>query len=271
MADDPNNTKAAFDKNWASATEAGEYVTQTHEGAWVLAPTIIREALLGGCPAVLELDQGGQKNYAFPPDPTSNPTSSFWFLPDRLRWVNALNPSMRREDFFDRPWPWELRAYLSPSESWEIRDIEGRPIAREQIRSTLRVFLHRAEAIQWKLLPSPLRVEPAGQPKERRSTLPKKRRGTRGPLPETTDRIARELKDGIQKGRYTIQDGRLFERPRLAARKKLRPISQENLMAAHKCGKSTLLEALSIVLSELKTPTETPTETPTATETPTKK
>ena len=162
MADAPNNTKAAFDENWASATEAGEYVTQSNEGAWVLAPVRIRTALLGGCPALLELDQGGQKNYAFPPLPTSDPTSNFWFPPDRLRWVNALNPSMRREDFFDYPWPWELRAYLSPSEPWEFRDIDGRPLAREQVRSTLRVFLHRAEAIQWRLLPfpPPARAEP---------------------------------------------------------------------------------------------------------------
>ena len=103
-AKDPNNTEAAFDENWASATEAGEYLTQNNFGAWVLAPVLIREALLGGCPAVLELDQGGQKSYALPPLPTSDPTSNFWFPPDRLRWVNALNPSMRREDFFDRPW-----------------------------------------------------------------------------------------------------------------------------------------------------------------------
>jgi hypothetical protein len=155
MAADPHNTKAAFDKNYASATEVGEYVTRSNEGAWVLAPTVIRTALLGGCPALLELDQGGQKNYAFPPVPTSDPTSNFWFPPDRLRWVNALNPSMRREDFFDYPWPWELRAYLSPSEPWEFRDIDGRPLAREQVRSTLRVFLPRAVASQWGLLPPP--------------------------------------------------------------------------------------------------------------------
>jgi hypothetical protein len=83
---------------------------------------------------------------------------------------------------------------------------------------------------------------------------PEKRRGTRGPLPETTDRVARELRTGIQEGRYTILDGRLFEGSRRA--------SQKNLIATHKCGKSTLLNALSIVLSELKTPAETSTKTP---------
>jgi len=138
MADDPNSTKAAFDKNWVSATEVGEYVTQRYCGAWILARDDIREALLGGCPAVLELDQGGQKNYVFPPE-------GFWFPPDRLRWVNALNPSMRREDFFDRPWPWELRAYLSASEHH---------IAEQLGTSTPRVFLRRAEAVQWGLLPA---------------------------------------------------------------------------------------------------------------------
>ena len=153
MAADPHNTKAAFDKNYASATEVGEYVTRSNEGAWVLAPTVIRTALLGGCPALLELDQGGQKNYAFPPVPTSDPTSNFWFPPDRLRWVNALNPSMRREDFPDHPWPWELRAYLLPSELRELFHSEALPPAREQ-GSTLPVFLHRADAIQWGLLPS---------------------------------------------------------------------------------------------------------------------
>src|SRR5262249_32007654 len=68
---------------------------------------------------------------------------------------------------------------------------------------------------------------------ETAGTQPKERRGTRGPLPTTTERIARELKDGIKKGRYAIQDGRLFEGLHRASRKKL--------MAAHQCGKSTLL------------------------------
>jgi hypothetical protein len=96
MADDPNNTKAAFDKNWVSATEVGEYVAQINGGAWILAPVDIREALLGGCHAMLELDLGGQKSYVFPA------SKEFWFPPDRLCWVNALDPSMRREDFPDR-------------------------------------------------------------------------------------------------------------------------------------------------------------------------
>jgi len=52
---------------------------------------------------------------------------------------------MRREDFFDRPWPWELRAYLSASEHH---------IAEQLGTSTPRVFLRRAEAVQWGLLPA---------------------------------------------------------------------------------------------------------------------
>jgi hypothetical protein len=256
MADDPNNTKAAFDKNWASATEVGEYATQSNEGAWVLAPTIIREAILGGCPALLELDHGGQKNYAVPPDPTSNPTSNFWFPPDRLRWVSALNPSMRREDFFDRPWPWELRAYLSPSESWEIRDIEGRPIAQEPVKSTLRVFLHRAEAVQWGLLPSPPRVEPAEQPKKRRDARSKKRRGTRGPAPKKTDLVASRIRNDIRAKHFTmlgwrstragraLQEGRLFEGSRR--------VPQKHLTKRYDCSSSTLLDALNIVWSEFR-------------------
>jgi hypothetical protein len=140
MADDPNNTKAAFDRNWVSATEVGEHQTQINCGAWILAPIIIREALLGGCQAVLEVNQGGQK-YAWPP-------AGFWSPRDRLRWANALNPSMRREDFPDRPWPWELRACLFSREP-----IEGLPLDRQQV-SMVRVFLHRAEAVEWGLLPA---------------------------------------------------------------------------------------------------------------------
>lgn len=71
----------------------------------------------------------------------------FWSSPDRLRWVNALSPSMQRINFSDRPWPWELRAYLSLSELWELRHIEG-------LSATPRVFLRRAEAVQWGLLPA---------------------------------------------------------------------------------------------------------------------
>jgi hypothetical protein len=145
MADDLNNTKAAFDKNWVSATEVGNHVTQSNDGAWILAVVDIRDALLGGCRAALELDQGGQKSYRFP-------APKFWFPGDRLRWVNGLNPSMRREDFPGRLWPWELRAYVLPSELRELFHGEALPLAREQV-SMLRVFLHRADAVQWGLLP----------------------------------------------------------------------------------------------------------------------
>jgi hypothetical protein len=150
MAEDPSNTKPDLcsldEADWVSATELGESITQINHGAWILAPAVIREALLGGCGAVLELKQNGQKNYGVPPP-------GFWLPPDRLRWVNRLNPSMRREEYHDRPWPWELRAYLPPSEPWEFRRVEGFPLAREQV-STLRVFLRRVEAVQWGLLPA---------------------------------------------------------------------------------------------------------------------
>jgi hypothetical protein len=140
MADDPNNTKAAFDRNWVSATEVGEHLTQVNAGGWILAPLDIREAVLGGCSAVLEVDQGGQK-YICPP-------AEFWSPRDRLRWVHALNPKMRREDYHHFPWQWVLRAYILPSEL-----IEGLPLDRQQA-STVRVFLHRAEAALWGLLPA---------------------------------------------------------------------------------------------------------------------
>jgi hypothetical protein len=142
VADDPNITFLI------SATEVGERITQANSGAWILAPVYIREALLGGCRGVMEVDHDGQKNYIIPPNP-----KEFWFPPDRLRWVNALNLSMRREDFPDRPWPWVLCAYLSPNEHWEIRDVEGRPLAQEVI-TMLRVFLYRSDAVQWGLWPA---------------------------------------------------------------------------------------------------------------------
>lgn len=64
MADDPNNTKAAFDENWVSATEVGEYLTQSNGGDWNRALTITQEAIIGSCTAVLEVDQDGQKKCA---------------------------------------------------------------------------------------------------------------------------------------------------------------------------------------------------------------
>src|SRR5215831_538817 len=60
MADTPDNTEAAFDEKWASATEVGEYLTQINDGAWDRAPDIIQEAVIGGCLAALELIRDGQ-------------------------------------------------------------------------------------------------------------------------------------------------------------------------------------------------------------------
>jgi hypothetical protein len=143
MAEDPSNTKPdlyPLDRaDWVSAIELGDNITQINCGAWVLAYVDIQTALAGGCGAVLELEQNGQKSYAIPPP-------GFWLPPDRLRWVNGLNPAMRREDYPDRPWPWELCAYLLPSE-------------RGGFDATARIFLRRAEAAQWGLpLESPQAV-----------------------------------------------------------------------------------------------------------------
>ena len=148
MAEDPSNTKpdpcSLDEADWVSATEVGEHITQINHGAWMLAPVDIQEALAGGCGAALELEQDGQKGYSIPPP-------GFWLPLDRLRWVNALNPSMQREDYPDRPWPWELRAYLAERiPSKRRRAAEGFPLARERV-STLRIFLRRAEAVQWGL------------------------------------------------------------------------------------------------------------------------
>src|SRR5262245_53374672 len=132
MADDPNSTKAAFDKNLVSATEVGNHLTQNNCGDWKNALTIILNAFRGGCGTRLELDQG----CAVPPP-------GFWFTPNRLCWVNALNPSIRRENYPDRPYSWELRAYLWPDEPWELRDSGGRLFAALVRPVTLPVFMRR--------------------------------------------------------------------------------------------------------------------------------
>jgi hypothetical protein len=136
MAEDPSNTKPDLcslgEADWVSATELGENITQINHGAWVLAPVTIQQALAGGCGAALELVQDGRKLYVQPPP-------EFWHPDKRLLvWVNALNPSMQREDYPDRPWPWELRTYLLSSE-------------RGGFDATARIFLRRAEAVQWGL------------------------------------------------------------------------------------------------------------------------
>ena len=64
-----------------------------------------------------------------------------------------------------------------------------------------------------------------------------------GPPPETTNRVANEIKDDLKVGRFTMREGRLFDGKRRALQKELR--------AKYKCSASTLLDALSIVLSEL--------------------
>src|SRR5262249_43301343 len=54
---------------------------------------------------------------------------------------------MQRKNFSSRPWPWELRAYLSLSDLWDLRHNEG-------LSATPRVFLYRTGAIKWGLLPA---------------------------------------------------------------------------------------------------------------------
>jgi hypothetical protein len=84
--------------------------------------------------------------------------------------------------------------------------------------------------------------KPAHHSKKSRGT-----RGTRGPLPEQTDRVANKIRDDIGAGHFTMKEGRLF--------KDSRRVPQKNLMEDYNCGKSTLLDALSMVRSEFETPT----------------
>jgi hypothetical protein len=130
--------------DWAPLAEASEHKLRIHagghivdNGARVLAHDDIRAALDGGCASLLQSVKAGQEVYAPPPP-------GFWKPPDRLRWVNALNPEQRLEDFPDQPWPWELRAYLLPAE----RESPDAP-------PYVHVLLLRTGAIQWRLLPAP--------------------------------------------------------------------------------------------------------------------
>src|SRR5262249_29793496 len=64
-----------------------------------------------------------------------------------------------------------------------------------------------------------------------------------GPPPETTNRVANEIKNDIRVGSFTMRGGHLFDGERRA--------KQDTLTTRYKCGVSTLLDALGIVLSEL--------------------
>ena len=150
MAEDPSNTNPTRVRSmrqigsrlpsWASTSR------KSTMALGCLRPSISEMHSLGVATRCWNWNRTARKVTAIPPP-------GFWLPPDRLRWVNGLNPSMRREDYPDRPWPWELRAYLSPSELWEFRHLDGFPLARERV-STLRVFLRRAEAVQWGLWPA---------------------------------------------------------------------------------------------------------------------
>jgi hypothetical protein len=72
-------------------------------------------------------------------------------------------------------------------------------------------------------------------------------RKPRGPLPRTTKRVVNEIKDDIRAGHFTMRERHLFDGERRAL--------QKELIAKYECGTSTLLDALSIVWSELETPT----------------
>jgi len=223
MVDDSGSIKAAFDKNWVSATKVGEYLTQSNGGDWIRALTTIREAIIGGCPAILEWEQDGQKTHTAP---SPERALKFWSAPDRLRWVNALNPSFQRINFPDRPWPWEVRAYLWQIELWELRHIEGLP-------ATPRVFLHRAEAIKWGLLPSspdkrPTAAARAQNAPEQPEALPPT------PAADTTSkrrakkRVKRRAKKRVKRrgpDRYSKSDRALF--PEITRRMKKEHLSAE--------------------------------------------
>jgi hypothetical protein len=106
----------------------------------------------------------------------------------------------------------------------------------------------------------------ASPPKTRRSTLPKKRRGTRGPAPEKTDLVASRIRNDIRAKHFTmlgwrstragraLWEGRLFEGSRR--------VPQKQLTERYDCSSSTLLDALNIVWSELRRNSErkTPSE-----------
>ena len=118
-------------RDWVSLVAAAEHMTQVHRGIRVLALVDIHDALKGGCRSLLQSVKDGRKIRTYPPP-------EFWHPPNRLDWVNALNLSQRLADFPDRPWPWELRVALTPSE-WESL---GAPVD---------VFLRRADAVRWGL------------------------------------------------------------------------------------------------------------------------
>jgi hypothetical protein len=123
--------------------EVAERWTQTHgghNGARIDASLVIREALAGGCPSVLESIKDGEIIHHCP-------LPHFWRPPNRLDWVNALNQAQRLQEFPDRPWPWELHVALSQSE-------------REALGTISNVFLLRAEAVRWGLWPV---LEPQSQ------------------------------------------------------------------------------------------------------------
>jgi hypothetical protein len=97
---------------------------------------------------------------------------------------------------------------------------------------------------------SPVRSdEPARHPPELGQAFDrsKKLRGTRGPPPKTTERVANAIKDDIRAGHLTIREGHLFEGSH--------PALQKNLRAKYKCGVGTLHDARAIALSEFETPT----------------
>jgi hypothetical protein len=131
MSQLPSTTGSLDAADWISATEVAENIVRANDGAWPLALYDIRDAILGGCRAMLETVQGGQKAYEQRP-------LEFWEPRDRLNWVNPLRPSQRRQDFPSRPGPWELRACLQPDE-WTSLD------------TMPPVFLHRADALRFGL------------------------------------------------------------------------------------------------------------------------
>jgi hypothetical protein len=110
------------------------------------------------------------------------------------------------------------------------------------------------------LIPEPEKQDDT--PTETAGTQPRERRGTRGPLPETTDRVVTAIKDDIRTGHLTIKERRLFTGSKRA--------QQKYLTERYQCSSGTLHEARDIALLELETLKNSDKKTPTnSDETPT--
>jgi hypothetical protein len=120
--------------DWVSLAEVGEYKTRAHSGlepvdhgARILASLDVLEALRRGCRSLLQSVKDGKTRLTYF-------QLEFWQRPDRLTWVNALNPSQQLADFSDRSYPWKLCVCLTSSEL-------------DSLGAQGEVFLHRVDAV----------------------------------------------------------------------------------------------------------------------------